>query len=214
MTNTSKQYDVIIIGAGLAGLYAAKILCKQHNQRVLILEAQDCVGGRLKSTEIHNYTFDIGGQWIGPKQERMYDLCKHFCIQTFAQYDTGASVFITKLQNADKQERNVYDEFASVYPAYMNQYIKDVDALASELNVTCPYKHSMAKEWDSVSCYEWKCAKYGEEIAQKLNAEQGLLATNPKQISFLFWLYFVRVAGNFSLLSDTTNGAQQDRYRI
>ncbi len=57
----SGQYDVIVIGAGLAGLTAAKKL-EEYNLRVLVLEAEDRVGGRLKTDESEGFLFDQGFQ--------------------------------------------------------------------------------------------------------------------------------------------------------
>lgn len=57
--------DVIIIGAGLAGLTAARAL-KQSGARVLVLESRDRIGGRVQSQRLENgVTLDLGAQIIG-----------------------------------------------------------------------------------------------------------------------------------------------------
>lgn len=60
------QFDCIVIGAGLAGLTAARDLQAQGNS-VLVLEASDRVGGRVKSDYQDGFIFDQGFQVINPK---------------------------------------------------------------------------------------------------------------------------------------------------
>ena len=53
MSEESKPYDVVVIGAGLAGLSAAdRLLIRNKDLKVLVLEARDEVGGRTKSIDI------------------------------------------------------------------------------------------------------------------------------------------------------------------
>ena len=53
--------DVVIVGGGLAGLVAARVL-EQHNINAIILEASDGVGGRVRSDEVDGFILDRGFQ--------------------------------------------------------------------------------------------------------------------------------------------------------
>ena len=65
------EADVAIVGAGLAGLVAARRLVAA-GRRPLVIEARDRVGGRLLNEEIGDgKVVEVGGQWIGPTQERL-----------------------------------------------------------------------------------------------------------------------------------------------
>lgn len=56
-------FDVVVIGGGVAGLSAMKILQKEHN--CLLLEASNKLGGRVRSTQIANKEFwDVGAHWV------------------------------------------------------------------------------------------------------------------------------------------------------
>ncbi|MGH6632161.1 MAG: flavin monoamine oxidase family protein, partial [Sphingopyxis sp.] len=59
----SDEYDAIIVGAGFAGLTAAREL-KQYGYRVLILEARDRIGGRTYTAEFNGKPNDLGGTWV------------------------------------------------------------------------------------------------------------------------------------------------------
>ncbi|WP_049768821.1 flavin monoamine oxidase family protein [Roseiflexus castenholzii] len=55
--------DVIIVGAGIAGLRAAQTL-QQHGRRVLVLEGRNRIGGRIWTDESTGMPLDLGASWI------------------------------------------------------------------------------------------------------------------------------------------------------
>ncbi|MDP4600785.1 MAG: FAD-dependent oxidoreductase [Polaribacter sp.] len=55
------EYKIHIIGAGISGLIAAKVL-EEHGYHPTILEATKTVGGRVKSDIVEGYTLDHGFQ--------------------------------------------------------------------------------------------------------------------------------------------------------
>ncbi|MBU2550553.1 MAG: FAD-dependent oxidoreductase [Proteobacteria bacterium] len=67
---TEAHYDVIIIGAGLSGLTIGAILGAEASQRVLILESQDYLGGRLVSFTGRGDRLILGGLKLGPDDFR------------------------------------------------------------------------------------------------------------------------------------------------
>ncbi|MGH3643129.1 MAG: flavin monoamine oxidase family protein [Mycobacterium sp.] len=63
-----ETYDALVIGAGFAGLTAARDLAKD-GKRVLIVEARDRIGGRawyrpFADTE---FSIELGGNWVDPE---------------------------------------------------------------------------------------------------------------------------------------------------
>lgn len=69
--SSPKSYDVIVIGAGYAGLTATRDLTTTgHN--VLLLEARDRIGGRTWSADVNSYPFEMGGTWVHWNQPFMY----------------------------------------------------------------------------------------------------------------------------------------------
>src|SRR5215208_7121249 len=85
--------DVVVIGAGLAGLTAAREI-QRAGSTAVVLEARDRVGGRTLNEPIGDGKIvEVGGQWVGPTQERMYALIAELGLETFATYSTGEHLF-------------------------------------------------------------------------------------------------------------------------
>ena len=84
--------DVAVVGAGLAGLVAARELAAA-GLRPLVLEARDRVGGRILNEEIGDgKVVEVGGQWIGPTQHRLAALAREVGVDTFATHGTGERI--------------------------------------------------------------------------------------------------------------------------
>ncbi|KAL4738368.1 amine oxidase [Aspergillus similis] len=66
------QYDVIVIGAGFAGLIAARDLSQKHNLSVLLVEARDRIGGRTWTAKVLDEEVEMGGTWVHWEQPHLY----------------------------------------------------------------------------------------------------------------------------------------------
>jgi monoamine oxidase len=86
------QVEVVVVGAGLAGLTAARDL-QAAGRSVVVLEARDRVGGRLLNHTFGDGTIvELGGQWIGPSQHRVRALADELGVGLFASYDEGDGI--------------------------------------------------------------------------------------------------------------------------
>ncbi|RDH86068.1 MAG: amine oxidase [endosymbiont of Galathealinum brachiosum] len=89
----SEHHSVIIIGAGLSGLYSAWQL-QQKQQDVILLEARNRAGGRIFSADYKNSRFDMGPAWVWPHlQPRLNQLMKNLDLDTFKQHTSGAMLY-------------------------------------------------------------------------------------------------------------------------
>lgn len=86
-----KDVDVVIVGAGLSGLIAARELTNAK-KKVVVLEANDRIGGRMFGEAIPGGYVDYGGQWVGPTQYHMQDLVTELGIGHFLSYEEGRSI--------------------------------------------------------------------------------------------------------------------------
>lgn len=83
---TDKQ-DLIIIGAGLSGLYCALLLKEHYN--IIILEARERFGGRILTEQGH----DLGPSWVWPHQSNILALIDQLGLETFSQYTRGEALY-------------------------------------------------------------------------------------------------------------------------
>src|SRR3954469_25112083 len=90
---TERHADVAVVGAGLAGLAAARAL-RAAGKEVVVLEARDRVGGRTLNEPIGDgKVVEIGAQWIGPTQGRVIGLIRDLGLKTFPTHDRGTNLF-------------------------------------------------------------------------------------------------------------------------
>jgi monoamine oxidase len=87
-------YDCIIVGAGLAGLVAARNL-HRAGYAVLVFEAQDRLGGRMCGQHLPSGQWiDKGGQWVGPTQDRFLALLDEYGLRRFPSPVEGRTVLM------------------------------------------------------------------------------------------------------------------------
>jgi monoamine oxidase len=93
MATPRHEADVIVVGAGISGLVAARTLLAA-GLTPLILEADERVGGRILTEEVvAGVTVELGAQWIGDTHRRMFALAAELGVDTYPQYDQGETSY-------------------------------------------------------------------------------------------------------------------------
>src|SRR6476646_4414229 len=84
-----KKVDVVVVGAGISGLAAARAI-KHAGHSVIVLEARNRVGGRLLNAPVAGgHITEVGGEYVGPTQDRIKALAKAVGVKRFPTYNDG-----------------------------------------------------------------------------------------------------------------------------
>lgn len=195
--------DVVIIGAGAAGLTAANEL-KKAGLSVAVLEARDRAGGRLWTDTIDGAMLEIGGQWVSPDQEALIETIADLGLETYSRYREGDSVYV----GPDGVTKRFTGDVFPVSPEtekVIAEITERLDAMVAEIDPDRPWAHEKAAEWDSISWDAWLRAQTDDDEAVRnlAFATGSAMLTKPTHsFSLLQSLLMAASAGSYSHLVD------------
>lgn len=200
--------DVAIVGAGLAGLTAARDLKRAGCDGFLVLEARDRVGGRTLNHDLGGGRIsEAGGAWIGPGQTAIADLAHELGVDTFRTYYEGQTVFIA---GDGRVATDLHGGFGTdeTIAAKLNQLARTVPCGA-------PWKAPRAEELDELSVGDWLARqdlKPEDQISWNIAS---LLSGGamPAKMGLLHFLSMINSAdSDYSRMDSIKNSAQETRF--
>jgi putrescine oxidase len=180
------EADVAIVGAGIAGLAAARSLVAAGKE-VVVLEARDRVGGRVWNTEIGGEPNELGGQWVAPYQSAVHALLDELDIDLFPSFRDGEHVYIGRDGAARRYTGHDAPLGATSERAYADGVAR-LDELAAGVDPQAAWSHPDAATLDALTFEAWLGAEVGDELARDLLR------------SFLAGGFLTKPAQTFSLL--------------
>jgi monoamine oxidase len=208
----TRHTDVVIVGAGLAGLTAARALTAAGVD-VVVLEARERVGGRTYTRPASDGTLiDHGGQWIGPTQERLAALAEAVGVKTFRSYDSGNNI------EYKRGQRTIYSGTIPMSEPEVTmevvEMLLNLSVMASEVPLDAPWTAPRAAEWDAQTMATWAERNVQNEGARDLLTLviESVFSVEPRDLSLLPFLFYVHSGGNLNMLLSVTGGAQESRF--
>jgi monoamine oxidase len=206
--------DVVVVGAGLAGLTAARELSGAGFE-IRVLEARQRVGGRTLSQQVGGHPEDVvelGGQWVGPTQHEVLSLAQDLGIETYPTHTRGKNLFEDKHGKLKRYGGTI----PRLGPLVMADYgLADVKLkrLIKRVDPNAPWEAEDAQRLDEQSFATWirRNARTKTTRETLALACRAVFAVEPADVSLLHVLFYAAAGGGWDDLLDTEGGAQQDR---
>jgi monoamine oxidase len=211
VSSPRSRVDAAVVGAGLAGLVAARDLLAA-GLSVLVLEARDRVGGRiLNHTLKGGAVVEVGGQWVGPTQDRVLALAEELGVGLFPTYEEGEHFL--SVNGAVKRYGG--EDFALPENALadIGETQQRLEEMASTIPLDEPWRAAEAAIWDAQTLDAWLVANAKTEtgLGYWRTMVPALFSAETTEMSLLHFLFYCRSGGTIDRLVDTHGGAQESR---
>jgi monoamine oxidase len=225
-TASSRSADVVVVGAGFAGLTTALRLM-DAGRSVIVLEARNRVGGRALNKAIGGgQVSERGATFVGPTQNHILALAKQFGVGKFLTYNEGDNVYVNS-----GGMRSTYNDLhgqsplgtAPPDPALLpdiTQTVTRLDQMSTEVPVGAPWNAASAADWDQQTLESWVRANSANPQFRRLVsvATRPIFGAEPRELSLLFVLFYIAASGDeqnpgtFERNFNTRDGAQMWRF--
>jgi monoamine oxidase len=203
--------DVCVVGAGYAGLTAARRL-SEGGKSVVVLEARDRIGGRVWTQQLAGgATIDRGAGWLAPYHDRIFALAGEVGVSTYKTYVKGKHLLI----DGDRTRRytGLIPKISPLAVASIALAQAKVDRTSKKVPLDAPWNAPRAAEWDArtVADYVEHCGiRKGIGFDLFEMAVRGLFTGDLRDTSYLHLLFLVRAHGSINNLFAIEKGAQEN----
>jgi monoamine oxidase len=202
-----ESVDVVVVGAGLSGLTAARDLLAA-GKSVKVLEARDRVGGKVYNQKLKNGgVTEVGAEFVGPTQDKVLQMITDLGLTTFRTYNEGKTVL---WRNETRMPYTPDPALGGAPPVALESLPQvagaqeQLNLWAAEVDVNAPWNHSKAAEWDKLNFGQFldTVAPHADAKFVLTTACKAIFAAEPREISLLYVIAYIAAAGN-----ETTKGS-------
>ena len=191
--------DVAVVGAGVAGLVAARTVSRAGHSAV-VLEAGERVGGRVYTVELAGCAVELGGTWTGPGQDHVKQLAAGLDIEVVEHRPDGAGVYLSAddrhLSEPNSGRRGVIGAVAS--DDALVEAVRRLDEMAATVPLDQPWTAERAREWDIQTFAGWAGANLTPTVDEALTRLHEAYMGEATQASLLNTLCYTRANGGFA----------------
>lgn len=205
---STRSVDVVVVGAGLAGLTAADQLTREGYDTVVI-EGRDRVGGRVRGTEIAGVPVDAGATWVAPGHTAVRDLASRLGYEFTPQFHQGKGVI-------SFGGRRRVESLTALAPWSMLDLARIMSVLQKMIDglpVSSPWVDPRADQLDSMSFGEWLASKHALKDTRKFMNMFCLVhwGAPVDDVSLFNVMRYIKTLGGIEHMLSVEGGDQQDR---
>lgn len=207
----SWNVDVVVVGAGFAGLVAARELTRLGHD-VVVFEGRDRVGGRSFTGNVAGLPADMGGTFVGPTQDAVLALAAELQIPTTQTHHDGRSII--QWRGWARPYRGTIPKLSLAGLIDIGRLRWQFERIARRIPLAAPWDARRARELDAQSLGDWLRSVRASDSSRDLLAIMARVTwgCEPDDVSMLHAARYLRAAGGLDRLLDVENGAQQDRF--
>jgi monoamine oxidase len=207
----SANADVVVVGAGFAGLSAARDLARLGHD-VVVLEGRDRVGGRSATTTIAGTPVDLGGTFVGPTQDAVIALAKELGCETVRTHSRGKNLI--RWRGRVRSYRSTIPRLSIIELLDVSRIQWRFERVCRRVPVNEPWTSPIADILDSKSLDQWLRYVHASASTRDLMAIMARVTwgCEPEEVSMLHAARYIKAGGGLGRMLDVEGGAQQDRF--